>query len=243
MLTVLVVAACAAGEELADDTLAPSRDGGFAATGSQGVAGSGAGSGAGEATTTDGVGGGGSSVATAGTTTGGTSGSANAAGATAAGGATAQGSGGAGTSGSAGAVAGRSGVGGAAVSDAGAGEATTACGVEQKVCNGQCVVPSVSVGCGLLGCAPCPVGPSHSVTTCTGTQCDFECSPGYARNGGTCVPNDGGAGGGSGDASTSDAGQVICGGSVCSGCMPFIQEACCKTNNTCGCHYPFAPCM
>jgi hypothetical protein len=231
MLTVLVAAACAAGEQLADDALGPLRDGGIGTTVSQGV---GQGSAAGGASTADGVGGGGASVAAGGTTSGmGDVG--------AAAGGNAQGSGGASMTGSGGAAAGRSGNGGATISDGGvASDAVTACGMEQKVCNGQCVVPSVSVGCGLLGCAPCPVGPSNSAPRCTGSQCDFECSPGYARNGGTCVANEGGAG----DASTtSDAGSVICGGSVCGGCMPFIQESCCKTNNTCGCHYPFAPCM
>jgi hypothetical protein len=115
----------------------------------------------------------------------------------------------------------------------------------QKVCEARCVIPEARFGCGPADCTPCP-SPAHSYAHCTGTQCDFDCLAGYERSGATCVPTEGGAGGGAGGAGTGgssiDAGGR-CVASQCGGCIPVIQAPCCKPDNTCGCMYPFAPCM
>jgi hypothetical protein len=51
-----------------------------------------------------------------------------------------------------------------------------------------------------------------------------------------CVPGDAGSDGGSSTNDGGDAG-LRCGGTPCAPCIPVIQVACCKANDTCGCMY------
>jgi hypothetical protein len=120
-------------------------------------------------------------------------------------------------------------------------DTSTGCVPGQKVCGGRCVIPDGPVGCDLVRCDPCP-SPAHSVAHCTGSECDFSCLSGYQRSGAECVPSDGGGAGGGGGSSSNDAGKH-CVASQCSGCIPVIQAPCCKADDTCGCQYPFFPCM
>jgi hypothetical protein len=246
MFPVLVVAACAVGEELADEpSLRPSGDAGFSGTMPPGPGQGGAGSSGGTSSTEvaggSGLHGAGSSSAGGADTTGG-------------GDASQTGTAGAGLdgdrsvneTGTGGARDGSIGQGGrdaATVDGAVAVDSATGCVATQKSCGERCVVPSTSVGCGLSGCDACVPGPSHSVPKCTGVQCDFDCSPGYARSGAICVLAEGGTDASSSDAnSTGDAGSG-CDPLQCGGCIPFLQAPCCRSATACGCRFPFAPCM
>jgi hypothetical protein len=128
-------------------------------------------------------------------------------------------------------------------------DTATGCIPTQKACGGLCVIPGARVGCDLTGCIPCP-SPLNSMARCAGTECDFDCLPGYERSGAICAPSEGGGagGGGVGGASTGESGAgdsadaTRCAASQCGGCIPFIQAPCCKADDSCGCQYPFAPC-
>jgi len=119
-------------------------------------------------------------------------------------------------------------------------DTSNGCVSGQKVCAGRCVIPEARSGCDLRSCDPCP-SPANSIAHCTGTECDFTCLSGYARSGALCVAGDGGGGGSGG--SSNDAGPTRCIASQCGGCIPIIQAPCCKPDDTCGCQYPFFPCM
>jgi hypothetical protein len=125
-------------------------------------------------------------------------------------------------------------------------DTATGCIPTQKACGGLCVIPEVRVGCDLTGCIPCP-SPPNGVARCAGTECDFDCNPGYEKSGAICVPGEGGRAGGAttgegGAGDSGDAGSTRCVASQCGGCIPFIQAPCCKADDSCGCQYPFAPC-
>jgi hypothetical protein len=125
-------------------------------------------------------------------------------------------------------------------------DSATGCVSTQKACGGRCVLPNASVGCSLTGCDSCPIGPSHSLSKCTGNQCDFDCLSGYQRSGPSCVVSEGGVGGSGGSdgggGSQGDGGPGGCSPAQCGGCIPVIQAPCCKSDHTCGCQYPFAAC-
>jgi hypothetical protein len=118
-------------------------------------------------------------------------------------------------------------------------DTSNGCVAGQKSCNGRCSIPEARIGCGLTGCDPCP-SPAHAIANCSGTECDFSCLSGYVRSGSECVIGDGGGSGGSGG-SMGDGGHCVA--SQCGGCIPVIQAPCCKPDDTCGCQYPFFPCM
>jgi len=61
---------------------------------------------------------------------------------------------------------------------------------------------------------------------------------GGATTGGAGKAGSGGSGGGP----SNDGGPMRCVASQCGGCIPFIQAPCCKSDNSCGCMYPFASC-
>jgi hypothetical protein len=119
-------------------------------------------------------------------------------------------------------------------------DTSNGCVLGQKVCDGRCVVPDPRVGCDLVGCEPCPT-PSHAVPLCSGSICDFSCSAGYERRGAECVASDAGGHEAGAGGAPNDAGKH-CVASQCGGCIPVIQAPCCKSDDTCGCQYPFFPC-
>jgi hypothetical protein len=91
--------------------------------------------------------------------------------------------------------------------------------------------------CGTTSCNGC----CDSDGNCTGGGSTGTCGTGGERcvacsSGQTC--NDGVCGKAPVDSSTTPA----CNQSTCKGCG-IAQSACCKSDNTCGCAYPVAPCL
>jgi len=121
-------------------------------------------------------------------------------------------------------------------------DSPSGCVPTQKACADRCVLPGPGVGCTLTGCTPCPA-PLHATARCAGVECDFDCDPSYVRSGASCVAGGGSDGPDARDANIGDGRSSTCTPMQCGGCIPVIQAPCCKSVDTCGCQYPFAPCM
>jgi hypothetical protein len=109
-----------------------------------------------------------------------------------------------------------------------------------------CIRPNPLVGCGPMGCTPCPDAPMGGYSICSGadgTECSFDCRAGFVRNAaeGTCDPagsSDGG-GGAAGAPATGGAGGCAA-DSDCPRCSETLP-ACCTLlpPRQCGCQFPF----
>jgi hypothetical protein len=119
------------------------------------------------------------------------------------------------------------------------------CPDSMKRCNGSCVIPDPSVGCGLEGCALCPYPPGNAIALCAGASCAFQCAEGFALNGADlaceAMPSAGGsaavdAGGPVLPPTGGAGGAPACNPASCPRCPPFIQE-CCNVFRRCGCNY------
>ncbi len=62
---------------------------------------------------------------------------------------------------------------------------TVPCGAGTHECGGQCVSSTSTSSCG-TSCTPC-VPPANATATCDGTQCGFQCVPGFTPSGQVCV--------------------------------------------------------
>jgi len=81
------------------------------------------------------------------------------------------------------------------------------CESGEKICGTSCVAKTPEVGCGSAGCTPCNKPPANSKPTCDGAFCDFECLPGFHKDGFACVSSQGGGTGGSGGSGGSGSGS------------------------------------
>lgn len=75
--------------------------------------------------------------------------------------------------------------------DSGTEDATVSCSAGMVLCNGYCVAHDPTWGCGGGNCEPCPLPPTNSTATCSGSVCDFECNAGFhkSRDGSFCAPD------------------------------------------------------
>jgi hypothetical protein len=76
----------------------------------------------------------------------------------------------------------------------------------------------------------CTGGQSTGTCGTGGEQC-VACSSGQTCNDGVC-----------GKAALDSSAPAACKASTCKACG-IAESACCKSDNTCGCAYPFAPCL
>lgn len=106
----------------------------------------------------------------------------------------------------------------------GSGAGSALCVPKEKYCLGQCMMPSVSVGCGLSGCTPCPAAPPNGVAECSVRSCDFVCYSGFHKN----VAGDGC------DQDTPGGDGGTC---VLSACPKCGMGPCCNQAGHCGCNY------
>jgi hypothetical protein len=103
---------------------------------------------------------------------------------------------------------------------AGAADDVADCASDEKLCDAGCVPVTPEVGCGSYSCTPCNTPPANSKPICDGALCEFECLPGFTRDGFACVSEQGGGGsggssggsGGSGSSGASGSGAGSTGG-------------------------------
>ncbi len=101
------------------------------------------------------------------------------------------------------------------------------CTTGERECSGVCVSLNSPIACGAT-CEPCPV-PVHSIPTCDGSRCDFDCEEGYLRCADdTCAPATGCCGHDDCDV------DQICADSVCA-CADGTRECdgACVPNSGC----------
>jgi hypothetical protein len=168
----------------------------------------------------------------------------------------ASGANGASTAGGAGSVGGAVGAGGTDPPDAAGGSAGSAgtdsadsgptCAQGEKRCGDVCVKPSVSFGCSLADCTPCPDAAPNTEVFCGEQRCEAKCLSGFVPSGGQCVPQNSvdGGGGNAGSAGTAGAGGRGGSGGIrqcnvddCPSCSIFRGQACCTFFRTCGCSF------
>jgi len=131
-------------------------------------------------------------------------------------------------------------------SDGGGTDGQAPCELPMKNCNGKCVTPDPSVGCGLTGCDRCSsLPPVSGYLICTNDQCDFACQQGFTKDAanGACKAPASGTGGAAG---SGGAGTI---GSKCTKATPLSPSTECKncglfpgccnpaTGLRCGCLY------
>ena len=91
------------------------------------------------------------------------------------------------------------------------------CASGEKLCESGCVAVTPEVGCGSAGCSPCNTPPANSKATCAEAFCEFECLPGFTRQGFACVSTQGSGGSGGSGGTPSAGGAPGAGGNGASG--------------------------